>query len=127
MRTNADTEGTNGESPEVLPQDYRKRRGGMPTFNVKQVKRPPERPVVYFVATDCGRIKIGTTKFIAQRMDILRGQSPVALTLLATVRGDRATEHEYHARFAAHRLHGEWFTRCPEIETEIARLQEMAA
>lgn len=98
------------------------KRKGLPTFNVKPVETRPRDHVVYFVQAECGLIKIGTTADIEWRMKSLRGQSPVPLTLLATVPGRRTEEHEFHRRFAAHRLHGEWFKRCPEIEAEIVRL-----
>lgn len=94
----------------------------MPTFNAKPDKRPAKKPVVYFVWAETGAIKIGTTGNIDLRMKSLRGQSPVPLALLATVRGNRVVERAYHARFAHARAHGEWFERCPEIEAEIARL-----
>ena len=126
MRTEADEPRTKGESREVLPQGYRAHREpglrGKPTFNVTVVKRPPRKPVVYFVQAENGLIKIGSTNYIEDRMKSLSSQSPLGLTLLATVRGDRAKEFAYHLRFAAHRLHGEWFQRCPEIEAEIERL-----
>jgi hypothetical protein len=103
-----------------------KRRRGLPTFNVKDMRRP-KKHVVYFVQAECGVIKIGTTGDLEWRMKSLQGQSPVPLTLLATVRGNRAKEHEYHRQFAAHRLHGEWFERCPKIEAEIERLRSEAS
>lgn len=101
-------------------QTLSKRKGA--TFNVAPVRRPRKRSVVYFVAAANGIIKIGTTGYLDQRMKILRGQSPLPLELLVVTPGKRADEFAYHARFAAHRLHGEWFARCPEIEAEIARL-----
>lgn len=97
-------------------------RHGRPTFNANPVKRPRKEPVVYFAQAANGLIKIGTTGFIDERMKILAGQSPVAITLLATVQGARADEFVYHARFAAHRRHGEWFEPHPDILAEIARL-----
>jgi hypothetical protein len=36
--------------------------------------------------------------------------------------GGLHVELEYHQRFRAHHLRGEWFERCPEIEAEIERL-----
>lgn len=31
-------------------------------------------------------------------------------------------EAAYHWEYSAHRSHGEWFTRCPEMMAEIERL-----
>jgi hypothetical protein len=76
--------------------------------------------VVYFVqAVPDGPIKIGSSREIAERMATLRTCSPLPLELLATqeCRGyrGRRTERELHRRFAAHRLHGEWFRPHEEI------------
>ncbi len=49
--------------------------------------------------------------------------SPIPLRILAKTEGSRTQERAYHARFAAIRLHGEWFERTPEIEAEIERLK----
>lgn len=98
------------------------RRQGGPTLCVTLVKRRPKKHVVYFIQASCGPIKIGTTGDIEYRLAILRGQSPVQVELLATVPGKRVEEFEYHRRFAAHRLHGEWFEPHPDILAEIARL-----
>lgn len=102
-------------------------RRGRATFNVKEVKSPPKKHVVYFVQADCGPIKIGTTGNIEWRLKTLEGQSPVPVKLLATTSGQRLDEYAYHARFAAHRLHGEWFSPHPDLLAEIARLQGEAA
>lgn len=112
-------------APNYLPGHVK--RPGSPTFNVKPVRSPPKDHVVYFVQAECGLIKIGTTGTIAWRLESLRGQSPVALTLLATTPGRRTEEFAYHARFAEHRLHGEWFSPHPDILAEIERLKELGA
>jgi hypothetical protein len=48
--------------------------------------------------------------------------SPVRLSILALTTGARDVERSYHERFAAHRLHGEWFAPHPDILAEIDRL-----
>jgi Meiotically up-regulated gene 113 len=40
------------------------------------------------------------------------------------VPGTLQTEREIHAKFAAHRLHGEWFEATPELLAFIAEQQE---
>lgn len=78
---------------------------------------------VYFVAGEIGAVKIGSARDAEKRLRDLQCGSPIPLRILATVSGGLKVEAEYHRRFAAHRLHGEWFERVPEIEAEIARLQ----
>jgi hypothetical protein len=82
---------------------------------------------VYFVRADTGEIKIGIATDPDARLRALQVGSPVKLGLLVTCPGGRPKEAEYHQRFAAHRLHGEWFEPHPDILTEIERLQEKSA
>lgn len=77
---------------------------------------------VYFVAGDVGGIKIGTAIDPQKRLTDLQCGSPIKLRILAVCDGGRGVEREYHARFSAHRLHGEWFDRHPDILAEIERL-----
>ena len=84
----------------------------------------PENHLVYFVGGVDGPIKIGWTQQpIKARLKCIQNGSPVKLHVLATQRAPRAREGFYHRHFAAHRLHGEWFTRHPDILAEIERLQ----
>jgi len=62
-----------------------------------------------------GRVKIGYSANVPHRMKCLQTGSPVALSLLAVKRGDRAREEALHTRFRRWRLHGEWFEDRPEI------------
>ncbi len=72
--------------------------------------------VVYFIlATESGRIKIGTTKCIASRFQTLQNASSEPLRILATVPGDYRHEAEIHDTFRASRLHREWFAPSPEL------------
>jgi hypothetical protein len=83
-------------------------------------KRIPEW--LYFIEAETGQIKIGIARDVDVRLAGLRTMSPVGLKLLVVVPGGHALERSYHVRFAAHRLHGEWFERHPDILAEIARL-----
>jgi hypothetical protein len=80
---------------------------------------------VYFVGGDVGGIKIGTAREPSRRLADLQCGSPVRLAILAVVSGTHELELEYHRRFAAHRLHGEWFERHPDILAEIERLAHL--
>lgn len=83
------------------------------------------RRMVYFVAAEDGPIKVGMSCDPKRRLRELRTKTGQDLRLLATVPGlgvGSFTEGRYHDRFAAHRLHGEWFARHPDILAEIERL-----
>ncbi len=87
-----------------------------------EFQTPTDKSLVYFIASANGPIKIGIANDIEQRLRGLQTANPVALRLLASRTGGRAQEQEYHKRFAAHRLHGEWFDQHPDILAEIERL-----
>jgi hypothetical protein len=74
---------------------------------------PPEPRriwIVYFIqALPGGNIKIGTTADLEARFRNIQADSPVKLTILATMPGARAVERRLHTRFAHLREHGEWF------------------
>jgi hypothetical protein len=77
---------------------------------------------IYFIGGHRGPIKIGLSSAPLERLASMQICSPVELFLWAKVEGTFALEDEYHARFAEHRLHGEWFVRTPELRAEIKRL-----
>jgi hypothetical protein len=77
---------------------------------------------VYFIASEKGPIKIGKARSPKKRLRTLQTGYHEKLEILAWCWGGEDTEKAYHKRFAAHRLSGEWFERCPEILAEIDRL-----
>jgi hypothetical protein len=79
--------------------------------------------MVYFIAGDVGAIKIGISCHVEGRLIAIQTGSPIPLRILAVTPGSYREERAYHQRFAAHRLHGEWFDRHPEIMDEIDRLR----
>lgn len=81
-----------------------------------------KRRFVYFVGGDQGAIKIGFAKSPDDRLREIQVGSPIPLSILALVEGGPKLEKGYHRRFAAHRLHGEWFAPHPDILAEIERL-----
>jgi len=89
---------------------------------------PKSRPAdnVYFIQANTGQIKIGIARDVKCRLARLRTMSPVSLSLLAQTDGGQPQEATYHARFAEHRLHGEWFSPHPDILAEIERLNDTA-
>lgn len=83
----------------------------------------PSGPVVYFVKGAMDAIKIGfTSQSLKSRVQSIQNGSPVRLKIMAWRAGSVEDERAYHERFAAYRLHGEWFEPHPDILAEIERL-----
>jgi hypothetical protein len=81
-------------------------------------------PCVYFVgAAEEGPVKIGFTCELPSRLRSLQNSCPIPIKLLAAVQGGRDVEKAYHARFAADRLHGEWFARSEAIIGELVEIK----
>lgn len=83
------------------------------------------RAYVYFIGPTNGPVKIGFSIAPYERVANLQTAHWDKLELLAKVAGTEADERTYHDRFAAARIRGEWFSRTPEIEAEIARLASL--
>lgn len=84
---------------------------------------PPQLTTIYFVqGVDGGPVKIGLSDFPEMRLNALQMASPIKLVIRASIMAERSLERDYHARFAAHRLHGEWFSPHPDILAEIEAL-----
>lgn len=65
---------------------------------------------VYFIqAEHGGPVKIGHTKDLAHRLAELQSASPYPLVIRSAFLGSLQDETAMHQRFAAKRLHGEWF------------------
>jgi hypothetical protein len=86
-----------------------------------------DKGVCYFIGGDVGAVKIGFTIDIKSRLRTIQANSPIPLRVLATRSGGETRERAYHCQFDEHRLHYEWFTRSPEIEAEISRLNPLPA
>ena len=88
-----------------------------------------ERELVYFLqAEGSGRIKIGTTKDLGQRLRALRAGSPVRLELLGVVRGGRHMEQLIHIAFAPLRAgRSEWFEPGKSLLSFIRNFQRTEA
>jgi hypothetical protein len=81
---------------------------------------------VYFItARETGTVKIGCARDPEDRLSKLQTSSPVKLALEAIIFGSYETECDLHARFAEHRVRGEWFKLTDEIE-EIIRKAEFS-
>ena len=83
----------------------------------------PPNHTVYFIQGAGGAIKIGfTQQDLSERLKCLQTGSPVRLVVLGQQNAPKKRERFLHKRFAAHRLHGEWFEPHPDILAEIERL-----
>jgi hypothetical protein len=80
------------------------------------------RADLYIIQSAAGPIKIGISVNPRGRLKGLQTAHPWKLSLLCVIPGGCALEAQYHARFAEHRLHGEWFSPHPDILAEIDRL-----
>lgn len=92
-------------------------------------RRPhPVDGYVYFIQrVDGGPIKIGrTNQHPDRRLTGLQIASPVALRLLALAVGGDVAERNLHARFASHRLRGEWFAPHEDILSYIGKLPRIS-
>jgi len=89
---------------------------------LKSVKHDPSvqnLDVVYFMRLG-DLIKIGYTTNLRQRVSSINPEE-----VLATEPGGRARERELHKRFAALRVHGEWFRHEGELAEYISTLREV--
>jgi hypothetical protein len=79
---------------------------------------------LYFIESQCAerRIKIGVSSNTKTRLVNMRVHSPYKLALLKVVPGGAHLEIEFHKKFAADRVCGEWFRPPPELLAEIDRL-----
>jgi hypothetical protein len=86
-------------------------------------QRLARRRWVYFIQAEAGGpIKIGISRDVERRRGELQRAERQALKVLATFEGTIQDESAMHTRFAAHRLHGEWFSPAPDLLSHIAAL-----
>jgi hypothetical protein len=79
--------------------------------------------VIYFIQSEHGGpIKIGRADDLAKRLVNLQTSRPDKLVVLATAPGTVQQERDLHARFAAAREKGEWFSPVPDLVQLVARV-----
>jgi hypothetical protein len=83
-------------------------------------KDVPHAGWVYFALAG-DRIKIGHSKLMAKRMQVLRSSSASGAELLGVIRGDECLEQNIHEKFQGQREHGEWFRDSPALRAFIAK------
>lgn len=76
---------------------------------------------VYFV--ECaGRIKVGYSEDFETRLRCLRATYIDSMAVIGVIPGTRVTEKALHELLAAHRLKREWFSDCPTVREQLARV-----
>lgn len=87
-----------------------------------QICRDELPPVVYFIGTDDGLVKIGHTT----QLHLRKGKfGPGWARVLAVVPGTRADESAMHELHSAHLAHGrEWFYPHPDLIAHIDEIRE---
>lgn len=89
---------------------------GWATRPVRSRERKKVGHVYFIQGEDGGPIKIGFAALSAEsRMEEIQAMCPYRLCVLASMPGDVSVEKQLHKAFAAHRLHGEWFSPTSEI------------
>ena len=91
----------------------------------RQAAALPRGKVVYF-ATAGVLVKIGRSADVRRRLRELRTKTGFDIRIAATTPGGTFLEGSYHRQYDQHRLDGEWFARCPEIDAEIDRLSGLS-
>jgi Meiotically up-regulated gene 113 len=77
--------------------------------------------VVYFIE-GAGLVKIGIAVDLVARVQKLQAMSPVPLTVLGCVSGDRRREWHIHVALSDHRSHGEWFHLTDDVKAAVRRI-----
>jgi hypothetical protein len=91
-----------------------------PQDRMKKRITNPKVCSVYFIRGG-GFIKIGCSTNLVARFRAIRNTSPVPVELVGKFPGGTLEEALLHDRFAADRVHGEWFKESPELLDVIAR------
>lgn len=87
--------------------------------------------MIYFIACpEANAIKIGIVAggdyHLFKRLSTLQSGCPLKLEVVAVQDGHIEEERELIARFAEHRVHGEWFRFADEIREHISGLEKPA-
>lgn len=77
--------------------------------------KPPARSIYFIRAEAGGLVKIGVSGNPTARLRSMQVGCPGRLLLLAAFKAKPFAEAALHTRFAADRVHGEWFTMSPRI------------
>ena len=88
-----------------------------------------EEPCYLYAIGDrnVGLVKFGKSKTPGQRLKMLNTGNGSALVLWAYCRHESPfTEKEVHKALAKHRVHGEWFSLCEEVQSMVNAIKNKA-
>jgi DNA phosphorothioation-dependent restriction protein DptG len=83
--------------------------------SVGNKKSQQDKRYVYFVKSESGHIKIGSSNNVKRRMAIMRTDCPFKIKLLGKMAIGEFTECQIHKIFKRFRYRGEWFIETIEI------------
>jgi hypothetical protein len=114
------------EATEAYNLDWDRRRDKainrkkLDAFNERYEAAREGGSVVYFIEAG-GRIKVGTSRKLFERIRDMQIGSPVPLSLIGYIVGDRTLEASLHVELQPYRAHGEWFSDVPQVRHVIQR------
>ena len=91
-------------------------RAGKP---ISQDFRFENASVYFFAFPEIGRVKIGVSNNVTQRLADLAGQQGCTGTVLHVIAGNRKAEMSAHAAFQEWQVEGEWFRDCADLRKAI--------
>ena len=80
--------------------------------------------LMYFIRAGDGPVKIGVTADVEARVATLQTGNACKLSVLAVIPVPPEMEGKLHKALDAHRLIGEWFCWCAEVELLVALARE---
>lgn len=78
---------------------------------------------IYLIEAENGRLKIGRSALVRDRVTAVRTHSPVRTRLIAMWLGGEAEEAELHRTYAPFRRHGEWFEISGDLAAFVRRVR----
>jgi hypothetical protein len=78
--------------------------------------------MIYFAIAPDGRIKIGTSRNVEERLEQISAYLASPMALLGSIEGSHPLERRIHEYLAEHRIAGEWYRDCPEVRRTIRNL-----
>lgn len=84
----------------------------------KKAPKKPERGTIYIMTVEAEDrpVKIGFTDHLGRRQSHMQTGMPFLLRLEAAFFAESAIEGLLHSILSRHRIRGEWFRRCPDVE-----------